>query len=72
MVMEHLFYNQNIFKVHRCKLSKNLITNYHILQRFDFKGIQDRHVEEHRKQQKDATLWDGDWLAGKQKELNIL
>ncbi|KAI8993291.1 hypothetical protein BDB01DRAFT_775799 [Pilobolus umbonatus] len=44
LVMEHLFYGQNIIR------------------RFDFKGIQDRHVDECRKQQKDATLWDGDWL----------
>ncbi|GAN05268.1 hypothetical protein MAM1_0086c04737 [Mucor ambiguus] len=44
LVMEHLFFNQNIIK------------------RFDFKGIQDRHVEEFRKQQNDTTLWDGDWL----------
>lgn len=34
------------------------------MQRFDFKGIQDRHVEEFRKQQNDTTLWDGDWLNG--------
>ncbi|KAG1106736.1 hypothetical protein G6F42_016630 [Rhizopus arrhizus] len=46
LVMEHLFFNQNIIK------------------RFDFKGIQDRHVEEFRKQQNDTTLWDGDWLNG--------
>ncbi|CAO3607438.1 unnamed protein product [Mucor hiemalis] len=44
LVMEHLFYNQNIIR------------------RFDFKGIQDRHVDEFRKQQKDTTLWDGDWI----------
>ncbi|KAI8646176.1 hypothetical protein BD408DRAFT_381112 [Parasitella parasitica] len=44
LVMEHLFFNQSIYK------------------RFDFKGIQDRHVDEFRKQQHDTTLWDGDWL----------
>ncbi|KAK4522106.1 uncharacterized protein ATC70_004645 [Mucor velutinosus] len=44
LVMEHLFFHQNIIR------------------RFDFKGIQDRHVEEFRKQQNDTTLWDGDWL----------
>ncbi|KAG0191355.1 hypothetical protein DFQ28_000368 [Apophysomyces sp. BC1034] len=33
-----------------------------ITRRFDLKGIQDRHVDECRKQQSDATLWDGDWV----------
>ncbi|KAG2202212.1 hypothetical protein INT47_002131 [Mucor saturninus] len=53
MVMEHLFYNQNI--VHR----------------FDFKGIQDRHVEEFRKQQQDTTLWDGDWIQDYRTKLSV-
>ncbi|KAG2234547.1 hypothetical protein INT48_007360 [Thamnidium elegans] len=53
MVMEHLFYNQNIIK------------------RFDFKGIQDRQVEEFRKQQKDTTLWDGDWINEYRTRLSV-
>ncbi|KAI9266247.1 hypothetical protein EDC94DRAFT_32754 [Helicostylum pulchrum] len=53
MVMEHLFYNQNIIK------------------RFDFKGIQDRQVEEFRKQQKDTTLWDKDWINEYRTRLSV-
>ncbi|KAL7331281.1 hypothetical protein PS15p_203492 [Mucor circinelloides] len=53
LVMEHLFFNQNIIK------------------RFDFKGIQDRHVDEFRKQQNDTTLWDGDWLNEYRTRLSV-
>ncbi|KAI8145663.1 hypothetical protein BJV82DRAFT_601784 [Fennellomyces sp. T-0311] len=45
LVMEHLFYG--------------IVPQ--TIQKFDFKGIRDRHVEECRKQG-DTTLWDGDWL----------
>ncbi|OAD08562.1 hypothetical protein MUCCIDRAFT_158764 [Mucor lusitanicus CBS 277.49] len=41
---------------------EHLFFNQSIIKRFDFKGIQDRHVDEFRKQQSDTTLWDGDWL----------
>ncbi|KAI9315945.1 hypothetical protein BX666DRAFT_2028187 [Dichotomocladium elegans] len=50
LVMEHLFYG-----------AKPQIT-----QRFDFKGIHDRHAE--NKSEKDTTLWDGDWIEGNQHE----
>ncbi|KAF1803594.1 hypothetical protein FB192DRAFT_1279569 [Mucor lusitanicus] len=43
---------------------EHLFFNQSIIKRFDFKGIQDRHVDEFRKQQSDTTLWDGDWLNG--------
>ncbi|KAF7727742.1 hypothetical protein EC973_007201 [Apophysomyces ossiformis] len=42
-----------------------------IARRFDLKGIQDRHVDECRKQQIDATLWDGDWLDEYQMNLCV-
>lgn len=35
-----------------------------LLQRFAFREIQDRHVEEFHKQQQYTTLWDGDWIQG--------
>ncbi|KAI8882619.1 hypothetical protein K501DRAFT_251026 [Backusella circina FSU 941] len=43
-------------------IMEHLFFGHQIIKKFDFKGIQDRHVEESRKQQKDITLWDGDWL----------
>lgn len=68
LVMEHLFFNQSIIKVSRCSWPCSarhaLIIALSCRQRFDFKGIQDRHVDEFRKQQSDTTLWDGDWLNG--------
>ncbi|KAG2220259.1 hypothetical protein INT45_009874 [Circinella minor] len=45
LVMEHLFYG--------------IVPQS--IQKFDFKGIRDRHVEVCSKQG-DTTLWDGDWL----------
>ncbi|KAI7879637.1 hypothetical protein K492DRAFT_81675 [Lichtheimia hyalospora FSU 10163] len=52
LVMEHLFYG----------------ATPQITQRFDFKGLRDRHVEECLKQphqpKSDTTLWDGDWIEG--------
>ncbi|KAI9262234.1 hypothetical protein BDA99DRAFT_510606 [Phascolomyces articulosus] len=46
LVMEHLFYGI---------VPQNI-------QKFDFKGIRDRHVETSCRKQGDTTLWDGDWL----------
>ncbi|RCH93876.1 hypothetical protein CU097_013063 [Rhizopus azygosporus] len=41
---------------------EHLFYNQHITKKFDFKGIVERHVGEYQKEQKDITLWDGDWL----------
>ncbi|KAI8887320.1 hypothetical protein K501DRAFT_212103 [Backusella circina FSU 941] len=50
---------------------EHLFYNRNVIKRFDFKGIQERHVEEYRKQQKDSTLWDGDWLDECRMELLV-
>ncbi|CAO3686824.1 unnamed protein product [Rhizopus stolonifer] len=48
---------------------EHLFYGQHIIQKFDFKGIHDRQVDESRKQQVDVTLWDKDWLDDYKKKL---
>ncbi|KAG1056186.1 hypothetical protein G6F43_001910 [Rhizopus delemar] len=43
---------------------EHLFYDQHIIQKFDFKGIHDRQVEDSHKQQDNITLWDKDWIDG--------
>ncbi|KAG1195619.1 hypothetical protein G6F35_013159 [Rhizopus arrhizus] len=43
---------------------EHLFYDQHIIQKFDFKGIHDRQVEDSHKQQDNITLWDKDWVDG--------
>ncbi|KAL0076291.1 hypothetical protein J3Q64DRAFT_1703640 [Phycomyces blakesleeanus] len=50
---------------------EHLFYGQSIIKRFDFKGIQDRRMEESRKEKSVTTLWDGDWVNDYRMEFPI-
>ncbi|KAI9007924.1 hypothetical protein CLU79DRAFT_840394 [Phycomyces nitens] len=50
---------------------EHLFYGQSIIKRFDFKGIQDRRMEDGRKEKSVTTLWDGDWVNDHRMEFPI-